>query len=228
MMKEEDILYEDGELLVLYKEPGIPVQTKSTFQQDYVSLLKNRRVSKGEEPFVGVVHRLDQPVEGILLFAKNKRAAAELSGQIASSTMEKEYLAVVRNHCLPEEGELTDYLRKDARTNLSLVVPEGTKEGRKAVLRFRTLERKEKWALVRIRLLTGRHHQIRVQMAHAGWPLLGDRKYGSVREKGEETPLALCAVRLAFTHPRTGERLEFTVRPRGSAFLEFAAGDSRS
>lgn len=215
------ILYEDADIIVVHKEPGVAVQTKRASEKDYVSLLKNHRAEQGEEPYIAPVNRLDQPVEGIVLFAKNKRAAAELSGQLARGSMEKYYLAVVTDRELPEEKELIDYLQKDGTTNLTRIVPEGTKDAKKGILRFRKVESDGKLALVRIHLLTGRHHQIRSQMAHSGWPVFGDRKYGSIRENIADYPLALCAYRLVFFHPTTGEKMTFEISPEGAAFQGF-------
>ncbi len=217
-MKELDILFEDEELVLLHKEAGIAVQTARTAEKDYVSMLKNYRAEKGEKPEIFVIHRLDQPVEGILLFAKNAKSAAELSGQMARGDMEKYYLALVTDRELPEEATLTDYLLKDSRTNLSRIVPEGTRDAKKAVLRFRKIETDGKLALVKIHLLTGRHHQIRAQMAHHGWQVSGDRKYGSIRENAASHPLALCAYRLTFCHPVTGEKKTFEISPKGEVY----------
>ena len=221
MMGSLTILQEDDDLIVIHKPPGIAVQTRRTEEQDCVSLLKNRRASQGEEPYVAPVNRLDQPVEGIVLFAKNAKAAAELSGQLARGSMEKYYLAVVTNRELPERAELVDYIQRDAKTNLSRIVPEGTKDGKKARLVYQVVERQGKYALIRICLYTGRHHQIRAQLAHYGWQVLGDQKYGSVRENLPDHALALCAYRLIFDHPRTGKKLTFEVPPQGKGFDGF-------
>lgn len=220
-MDENEILYEDESILVVHKAPGIPVQTARLGEKDYVSILKNRLAERGKEPYIATIHRLDQPVEGILLFAKNARDAAELSGQLARGDMKKEYLAVVADHGLPNEGKLTDFIKKDGKTNLSRIVPEGTKGAKKALLSFSKLETDGKLALVRICLFTGRHHQIRVQMAHHGWPIEGDRKYGSVRENAPSHSLALCAFRLSFTHPQTGEKKTFEISPKGEGFRRY-------
>ena len=213
------IRYEDRNLIVLHKKPGIAVQTRQAGQADLVSLLKNNRADKGEDPYITPVNRLDQPVEGLVLFAKNEKAAAELSGQLARGEMEKWYLAIVADHDLPEEGQLKDYLKKEAGTNLSRIVPEGTKGAKEAVLNFRKIRGDGAYALAEIRLLTGRHHQIRAQMAFHGWPLRGDRKYGGNQE-GTSFP-ALCACRLCFQNPETGERQTVQSMPEGEGFRDF-------
>lgn len=234
MINEKNILYEDKELIVCHKPAGIATQTARVGQADMVSevtgYLAARTETVGKSPYLGVVHRLDQPVEGILVFAKNKTAAADLSRQAAGERMEKEYLAVVCGEDIPQSGELTDYLVKDGRTNTSRVVPPEVKDAKKAVLEYEVLEKKLpeeddpcRLALVRIRLHTGRHHQIRVQMANAGMPLLGDHKYAdeaalAVSRRLELKEIALCANRLAFVHPETGKRMQFQITPEGAAF----------
>ncbi len=216
------IRYEDQDLIVFHKKPGIAVETKQTGQQDAVSLLKNHRAEKGEDPYIAPVNRLDQPVEGLVLFAKNEKAAADLSAQLARGEMEKRYLAVVWDHHLPEEGELKDFLRKETAANLSRIVPEGTKGAKEALLSFRKIRGDGTYALVEIHLLTGRHHQIRAQMSFHGWPLLGDRKYGDGFGQKDFSSPALCAYRLGFTHPVSGARQVIEIRPEGTGFLVFA------
>ncbi len=242
------ILYEDKDIIVCHKPAGIATQTARVGQRDMVSevtayLAKERKdnpLEKGQKPagqmpYVGVIHRLDQPVEGILVFARNKGAAAGLSRQITEERMEKDYYAVVCGQEIPEQGELVDYLLKDGRTNLSKVVPKEMKGAKEARLRFRVLQQQEmemsdggvgQTALVRIRLQTGRHHQIRAQMANAGLSLLGDHKYANeetvrLSEQMGIREVALCAGRLAFHHPLTGEKKTFSVMPEGKAFAGF-------
>lgn len=225
------ILAEDKDILVCFKPSGIAVQSARLGEPDMVSELKN--YLGGKNPYLGVVHRLDQPVSGILVFAKTPAAAADLSRQASQKSgqeagkkkkhaaiMEKDYCALVFTgdaENLPEPGrsiKLEDYLLRDGRTNTSAVAPSGTKDAKRAELVYEVAEKKEKQALVKIRLLTGRHHQIRVQLAHAGLPLLGDARYGSEKsreysaEKGI-TNICLCACRLRFYHPATGAKLEF-------------------
>lgn len=169
-----------------------------------------------------MIHRLDQPVGGLLLFAKTKEAAANLSKQIQAKTMEKYYQALLCGN-IEEEGMLTDYLLKDGKTNLSRVVKEGTPGAKKAALKFQRKKllaaHAEPISLVEIKLDTGRHHQIRVQMAHHGFPLLGDRKYNSRWKEEKIRKLALFAWKLKFRHPKTGQWMEFMEEPD----WEFAA-----
>lgn len=233
-MNNDRILYEDKDIIVCHKPAGIATQTARVGQADMASeitnYLKDARPDSKKLIYVRVVHRLDQPVEGILVFAKNKATAAALSKQAAGERMEKEYLAVVCGKEIPQSGELTDYLVKDGRTNTSRIVPPEVKDAKRAVLEYEVLEQKLpeeddpcRLALVRIRLHTGRHHQIRVQMANAGMPLLGDHKYAddvtlAMTKRLGTKEIALCASRLAFDHPGTGERMQFQITPEGAAF----------
>lgn len=217
------IIYEDNSILVCYKPAGLPTQTASVMSPDMVSELKNHlRRSTGsgtKEPYVGLVHRLDQPVEGLLVFGKTQSAAAVLSTQLNDGTLHKTYLAVTEGIPEKKEDVLADYLLKDSRDNSSRVVPEGTKGAKRAELSYRVISVKEGSALIEIDLRTGRHHQIRVQMAHIGCPLLGDRKYG--RSSRTVRNPALCASKLVFKHPQTGKRMEFAIKPEGEAFAYF-------
>lgn len=228
-MNTERILYEDKDIIVCHKPAGIATQTARVGQADMVSEITNYLLHPKQDnvsqtiPYVGVVHRLDQPVEGILVFAGNKRAAAELSRQIAENRMEKYYYAVICGQERTDGGRLEDYLVKDNRTNISRIVPPEVKGAKKAVLEYEILTQKAEIALAKIRLYTGRHHQIRVQMSHAGMSLLGDYKYADaqtvrISEQMRVKEVALCACQLSFRHPRTGKRMDFTIRPEGKIF----------
>lgn len=219
------IIYEDKDILVCHKPAGIAVQNARVGSMDLESLLKNYIVQKvpGKMPYLGIIHRLDQPVEGVLVFAMNAKAAAELNRQMTSGKIKKIYLAVTEGDVKVEKATLEDWLKKDNRTNSSAVVAAGTSDAKRAVLSYELLERREvqgeKRNLLEIRLDTGRHHQIRVQMAHEGMPLVGDRKYNP-QQSGQE-PLALCSAKLGFQHPVTKKKMEFQVTPAGSAFKVF-------
>lgn len=224
MEKEWNIIYEDAELIVTYKPSDLAVQTSKMGQKDLVSMLKNDRVKKKEPPYVAVINRLDQPVEGLVLFAKTKEAAADLSRQLQRGQIGKYYRAVVLNQTgkdltAGEKGTLTDYLLKDGKTNLSKVVNADTKGAKKAVLEYEVLTVKENRADLFIHLQTGRHHQIRVQMAHANLPLAGDRKYGKTDSMvSGMTGIALCSVKLQFMHPKTKKKMEFSIEPENRIF----------
>ncbi len=240
-MMQTEILFEDKDILVCYKPAGIATQTAGFAAMDVVSELKNYLSAKGQaDPFVGVIQRLDQPVEGVLVFGKNKKATAALNKQLTHNEIKKEYLAAVfvktedkptdsfwkekDEYPLHSKTVLTDYLVKDARTNTSYVVenPASLSDAKKAELIY-TILQKEKVEggmilYVRIFLHTGRHHQIRVQFAHADMPLLGDRKYGTEASQKLSDALfvrdvALCAQTLRFKHPVTGKKQEFSVKP---------------
>lgn len=234
-----EIIEEDQEIIVCRKPSGIPVQTAKMGQQDMVSLLKNYRARKKEPPEVYVVHRLDQPVEGLMVFAKNPKSAASLSRQIQQKNVDKYYQALVEGVPRPSGGRLEDYLLRDGRSNTSKVVKKETKGAKRAVLQYQVqqsatyqatatqndrvdglFESGQTVSLLEIQLETGRHHQIRVQLAHAGYPLIGDKKYNSRCQNGY-LPIGLCSIRLAFAHPVTGRRMEFSIEPRGQAFQAF-------
>ena len=165
-------------------------------------------------PYLGVVHRLDQPVSGLVVFAKNKDAAAFLSKQAAGTDMEKIYEATVYGHLPEKEGVLENYLIKDGKTNMSLVYDEEVPESKYSKLAYEVISSDEKTDTVRIKLYTGRHHQIRAQFAHAGYPLLGDVKYAREEVCKYSKTLGirfvkLEAVELSFVHPSTKERVRF-------------------
>lgn len=229
-----DIIYEDEELIVCIKPAGVPVQTAKAGLSDLVSELKNYRAKKKEDAYIGLIHRLDQPVKGIMVFAKTKKAAAELARQVSSRQMEKEYLAVVcglpggeeahaddsgkrpeRMRCDSDAQwfQLHDYLLKDGKTNTSRVVPKGTPGAKEALLSYTVTESDplQNISRIRIKLHTGRHHQIRVQFAHAGFPLYGDTKYGQPLPAGTYCPVALCSCKVGFVHPGTGKWVEFEI-----------------
>lgn len=221
MNAQIEVIYEDNDILICRKLSGIPVQTAKLGQPDMVSQLKNYRVGRKEKPEIYVVHRLDQPVEGVMVFAKNQKAAAALSKQIQQRSVDKYYYAVVEGVPEPKEGRLENYLLRDGKTNTSKVVAENTKDAKKAVLQYEVLEQSQaNRSLVEIQLETGRHHQIRVQMAHAGYPLVGDKKYNPKCQSGY-FPIGLCSVKLAFSHPTTAKRMEFQIEPKGLAFSDF-------
>ena len=214
------IIYEDPHIIVCRKPAGIPTQTARIGTSDMESMLKNY-LSGG---YLAVIHRLDQPVEGLLVFAKTPAAARELNRQLTTSGFGKYYRAVVQGVPEPAEGTLEDYMVKDGRTNTSRICDKSTPGAKSARLHYR-IEKIFKdsdpaASLVKIKLDTGRHHQIRVQMAHIGCPLVGDRKYGACDpEKADEKnvpvhtksaePLRLCAYRLEFKHPATRRNMIF-------------------
>ena len=241
------ILFEDEHIIVCYKPSGIPTQTAKLGSMDMVSLLKNylyKNQKEKKEPYVAVIHRLDQPVEGILVFAKTPFAAKELNkGMQQGAGFGKYYKAVLCGVPDKKAGILEDYLVKDGKTNTSRVCMATEMDGKKAVLEYEILNTNAKDAkkttssyemsnahesnpqvktLVRIKLHTGRHHQIRVQMANIGCPIWGDTKYGvdkdSTNVDKSWKQIALCAYRLEFMHPRTKKKMKFEIEPEGEGF----------
>lgn len=207
------ILYEDQHIIVCQKEAGIAVQTARMSQIDMESALKSYLAAKNNEktynqnnngkiPYLAVIHRLDQPVRGVLVFAKTPFAAKNLNAQVTNHSIGKYYLAEVDGVIPKEMDTLEDYLLKDARTNTSKVVKKGTPNSKRAVLHYK----KRDEHTIEIELVSGRHHQIRVQLSHAGMPLKGDMKYNPEAVPGR---LGLCAYHLVFKHPKTGKEMEF-------------------
>lgn len=229
-MKTE-ILYEDNQILVIRKPAGLAVQSARIGQPDVVSELKSylaKQAGTGRgEPYLAVIHRLDQPVEGLLVFAKEKKAAATLTKQLSGGTLNKQYYAVLCGYPDRLEGELVDYLRKEG--NVATVVTGREKDFpdvKLARLHYHILEKIQQpcpLALADVSIETGRFHQIRVQFAHAGWPLLGDTKYGNDAMRGHASyrGVALCAYALEFVHPVSGKKMTFRVDPNNPAFDGF-------
>lgn len=223
------VIYEDRDILAAEKPVGMESQSSRGFGADMVSEIKkhiHREIHNGGEPYVGVIHRLDKPVSGVMVYAKNKKAAAALSKQVQDGTMQKEYRAVVCGKPVDNVGNYVDYLLKKSGSNESEVVDMGITGAKRAELRYRVLETIESegqiLSLVQIQLLTGRHHQIRVQFAHHGTPLWGDRRYNGQQFTGDgRTELALCAVSLTFRHPVSGKQMTFSMEPRGEIFRRF-------
>lgn len=226
------LLFEDKEILVVCKDPGVATQSGNLRTLDLVNRLRNYRSEKGENPEIFLIHRLDQPVGGILVFGKTKKAAASLSAQIQNNTMEKYYKVVVEGKT-ESKGHIENYLLQDRKTSSAEVVEKGTGDAKKAVLDFSGLNCLEEKSLLEVKLGTGRFHQIRVQMANYGHPICGDNKYNP-RYKGdggeelrkpkgnsEKIFPALFAWKLIFNHPITGKRMEFQENPTYGYFSEF-------
>ena len=205
------ILYEDNHLLVVNKPANMPVCLDSSNDIDLLSKLKEYLKIKYNKPgnvYLGLVHRLDRPVEGIMVFAKTSKASSRLSNQITNNKFHKTYYAVVENSP-KKEDTLIDYLYKDESTNTSYVTNET--KGKKSILEYKLIAKKNNLNLVKINLLTGRHHQIRVQFSHHGYPLYGDHKYNKKFIKDNKSNIALIAKQLSFYHPITNELLTFEI-----------------
>ncbi len=217
-----EIIYEDPGILVVRKPAGLAAQASSDFQMDMDSELKNyiSNTSGVKNPYLALVHRLDQPVEGLLVVAKTRRAAAALQAQLTDGMLRKKYLAVLTSIPAKKSSILVNYLKKSGKSNLSIIVSENEKGAKRAELHYRIVAEEASRALADIVITTGRHHQIRVQMADIGCPLLGDSKYGHPAA-GERQWLALCANILEFNNPLTKKRQRFEIRPENPAFLQF-------
>ena len=206
------IVYEDNHLLVVIKPPNMPTQADASGDPDLHSTMKRYIAEAYQKPgavYLGLVHRLDRPVGGLVVLARTSKAADRLSQQVRQKTLARQYVAVVRGET-PEQGELTDTLLKDERTNTVRVVPPGTPGGKDARLCFAHVASAQGLSLVRVKLYTGRSHQIRVQLSHAGWPIWGDARYGAGKP-GEQ--IALWGAHLGLVHPTTKETLHFTALP---------------
>ena len=204
---EIELVYQDAQLALAVKPAGVLSE-----EGGMPALLRAQTGAKE----IFCVHRLDKAVGGLMVYAKTKAAAAALSAQIAAGQMDKRYLAVCKGET-PPSGEMRDLLYHDAAKNKSYVVKRKRRGVREAVLRYETLALVEGKSLVRVELLTGRSHQIRVQFASRGYPLLGDRRYGGEAANA----LALWCESLRFTHPKTGEELSFSAQPKGEVWEEF-------
>ena len=203
-----NIIYEDNHLLVVEKPINIPVQKDNTGDIDLMTMLKDYRKhheNKPGEAYLGLVHRLDRPVGGIMVFAKTSKAASRLSEQMRTNFFHKTYLAVVHN-IPPKEGEFTDYLIKNEKENISYVTSKD--KGKYSKLEYKLLNTIDNLSLVRINLLTGRSHQIRVQFSSRNYPLVGDSKYGN---NPNNINIALFSESISFAHPITKEKLTFTL-----------------
>ena len=211
------ILFEDTHIIVCEKPSGIPTQTRQLSQPDMVSILKNHLAENARnhtEPYLGIIHRLDQPVCGLLVFAKTPFAAKELSRQVATSTFHKHYHATLCGVPPKSSDTLVDYLVKLPKENRSEISDTKNSHAKKATLTYTITDDLTSSELteVTIELQTGRHHQIRVQMANMGCPILGDTKYNPQPfPYGDRLPLALCAYKLEFPHPKSGEVLSFVL-----------------
>jgi len=197
-----NILYNNNQLIAFSKPPGIPVQADKTgdptFQQQAEAYCKHP---------LQLVHRIDRPVSGLVLFAKNKPAMTNLSRQFQARTVEKTYLALVAEMPPQPEGELVHFLKKNEKKNISVVVPETEPGAEKAEMHYKVLGSSERYHLLLIQLHTGRHHQIRAQLAAIGCPVRGDAKYGFKRGNRDRS-IQLHAWRLTFDHPVTDDRVK--------------------
>lgn len=240
-----DIVYEDEYMIAVIKPYGVPSQADHSNEEDMLSRVKNylfETSDSDEEPYLAVINRLDRPVSGIILFAKDEKTAAALSDMIQDRQIDKYYQAVVMGEPDEPEGDFSDYLIADKKTNMSKIVSKDTKGAKKAELSYEVLDGLDTdigpLTYLLIQLHTGRHHQIRCQLAYHGMPIYGDQKYGkkirsSSNNKGAKNSkgkdkkksgaireIGLYSTRIEFTHPVTGEEIVLHREPEGQAFDE--------
>lgn len=214
MREDIKVLFEDNHILVVSKPPFIPVQADSSKDEDMLTILKKYLVEKYNKPgnaFLGLVHRLDRPTGGVMVFAKTSKAATRLSTQIQAGEVEKRYLTVVNGAPKDKQKKVVNYLKKYPENNMVRIVPELTNGAKRAELDYKVLDTEDDCSLVLISLITGRSHQIRVQMAGLGNPVVGDCRYGKAEKNN--MPLCLWSSELRFTHPVSGQKMVFKVYP---------------
>lgn len=205
-----NIIYEDNHLLVVEKPINIPVQEDITKDLDLLNILKNYIRIKGNKTgnvYLGLVHRLDRTVGGIMVFAKTSKSAMRLNEQIKNKTFKKTYYAVVENK-LDSKGTLVDYLEKDEKTNITKI--SSKEKGKESILNYEVIKTKNNLNLVKINLITGRSHQIRVQFSSRNNPLYGDKKYNKNYKQGSS--IALFAYDLTFNHPTLKKEMHFELK----------------
>ncbi len=213
-MEELNILHEDNHIIVVLKPQNIPCCEDESKDLDLLTAIKGYIKEKYNKPgnvYLGLVHRLDRPTGGVMVFAKSSKAAARLSEQMKNGDFEKKYYAVVVGKPREEKATLTHYLKKNAVNNMVYVCPPTVEGAKMAELDYNVVESKDGLSLVDIRLHTGRSHQIRVQMNTIGCPVYGDMRYGG--EKAKKGYLSLWAYYLSFSHPISKEKMVFRVQP---------------
>lgn len=215
-MNKLNVLYEDNHLIIVEKEPNVLSQSDITKDKDLFTIVKEYIKEKYNKPgnvYLGLLHRLDRPVGGLMVFAKTSKAAKRMTEQIKNHKFEKTYLAVVNGVIDKNEDIFIDYLRKTPNGNTITTTKD---DGKYAELKYKVLEKniKDNMTLVEINLKTGRHHQIRVQFSTRGYPLCGDQRYG----KQDMTQIALFAYKIKFNHPITKENMEFKLEPKNNVY----------
>lgn len=209
-----EILYEDNHIIVVLKPHNVPSQEDESKDKDMLTMVKEYVKEKYNKPgnvYIGLVHRLDRPTGGVMVFARTSKAASRLSEQFRNGEAEKTYFAITKGDLKLKQTKLVNYLLKDEINNKVKVVPMSTQGAKRAELEYEELDTKENLHLLKVKLGTGRGHQIRVQLSTIGSPIYGDQKYG-----GEEMPKAnlnLFAVELKFYHPTTKDKMVFRAYP---------------
>lgn len=210
-----NVLYEDNHLLIVEKPVNIAVQEDASKDMDLLNMLKSYIKEKYNKPgdvYLGLVHRLDRPVGGVMVFARTSKAASRLSNELRKQQIYRKYKAIIRGTLPNKQGKLVDYLYKDRKKNLVSVVSSKNKDGKKAILEYKVLSKKDNLSMLEVELKTGRSHQIRVQLANQGTPLYGDQKYGEhVNKHGQQ--IALWASSLSVKHPTKDEMITVESEP---------------
>lgn len=212
-MNKLNVLYEDNHLIVVEKKPNVLSQSDVTGDMDLLTMVKSYVKKKYDKPgnvYIGLVHRLDRPVGGVMVFARTSKAAKRLNEQIKNHEFNKTYVAVLDGILKKEKDELVNYLYKDEKTGISKVVDKGFTGGKLSKLNYEVIGYYKNNTIVKVNLITGRHHQIRLQFKALGYPLYGDQLYG--KENNEQ--IRLYAYLLGFNHPVTKERLCFKLLPK--------------
>ncbi|WP_246187634.1 RluA family pseudouridine synthase [Ornithinibacillus caprae] len=214
-MKNVPILYEDNHLLFVEKPVNVPVQEDRSKDQDLLSFLKEDikyRYQKPGKAYLALVHRLDRPVGGVMVFSKTSKAASRLSNAMRRKAVDKKYLAVVRGRPAKNHDVLEDHLVKDKRRNMVYTVHPNANKAKKAVLEYEVIGEKNDLSLLSINLHTGKPHQIRVQLSSRNWPLYGDQKYGKKSNQAGQQ-IALWSQTLAVDHPTKNETIKIKSQP---------------
>ena len=210
-MNNLNVIYEDNHIIVVEKPYNVPVQEDSSSNIDMITIIKEylkKKYDKKGNVYLGLVHRLDRPVSGLMVFAKTSKAASRLSDSIRKNDFHKEYLAVVHGK-VKNEDRLVDYISKNEKTFSSYI---DNKNGKESILEYKLLyyDNKEDVSLIKVNLITGRHHQIRLQMSNINHPLYGDQRYGFQDKK----QIMLFAYKIRFNHPVKKEKIEFRLLPK--------------
>ena len=205
-----EIIYEDNHIIIINKAPGEIVQGDKTGDTPLSELIKKYLKEKYNKPgnvFCGVVHRIDRPVGGLVIFAKTSKALERLNKMLREGEIHKTYWAVVEGHPAEEKTTLTNFIKNDGRINKSFIVDASDPEGKESILKYETLSKGERYSLLRINLLTGRKHQIRAQLSYIGHPIKGDLKYGA-RRSNPNGGISLLAKEIEFVHPVSKEKIK--------------------
>lgn len=214
-MEKLNVLYEDNQIIVVLKPQNIPTQSDVSGSEDMLSLVKKyvkEKYQKEGEAFIGLVHRLDRPTGGVMVFARNSKSAKRLTEQFKNHNTEKIYYAVTTKVVREKSKTLVNYLEKNEKENIVKVVPMLSSGAKKAELTYRELENNGQMSLLEVKILTGRSHQIRVQLSTLGYPLYGDGKYGKNKDVATKN-LGLWAGKLSFIHPTTKGKMVFMACP---------------